>query len=162
MWIYNIIQWFNENNGFSTAILSVVGLLLSTIAIILSIRTAKLPYKKKIKITMSYNYCFPEGTLLSIEVYALNLGNRPVRIKKVGLAIKNNGKKEFMMKLDDNSGSILLRPTDETSYEYDITDLKKELQKNKTSSKLYIYAQDNEGKQYSKKVGRVGKIRKII
>lgn len=90
---YNIIQWFNENNGFSAAILSVVGLLLSLIAIIISIKVSKLPYKKKIKINMSYNYFFPDGKLLGIEVYALNLGNRPVRIKKVGLAIKNNGKK---------------------------------------------------------------------
>ena len=61
---YNIIQWFNENNGFSAAILSVVGLLLSSIAIIISIKVAKLPYKKKIKINMSYNYFFSRWKII--------------------------------------------------------------------------------------------------
>ena len=66
------------------------------------------------------------------------------------------------MKLNEDSISILLQPTEETSNEYDINDLKKELKKNRAGSKLYLYAQDNEGKQYSKKVGRVGKIRNMI
>lgn len=44
----NIIQWYNENNGFLTAILSLIGLVLSVTAIVVSIRTARLPYKKKL------------------------------------------------------------------------------------------------------------------
>ena len=44
----NIIQWCNENNGFLTAILSLIGLVLSVTAIVVSIRTARLPYKKKL------------------------------------------------------------------------------------------------------------------
>lgn len=40
----DVIQWCNENNGFLTAILSVVGLMLSVIAIVISIHTARLPY----------------------------------------------------------------------------------------------------------------------
>ena len=37
-----IINWCNDNNGFITAILSAIGLLLSVIAIVVSIRTARL------------------------------------------------------------------------------------------------------------------------
>lgn len=44
----NIIRWCNENNGFLTAILSLIGLVLSVTAIVVSIRTARLPYKKKL------------------------------------------------------------------------------------------------------------------
>ena len=44
----NIIQWCNENNGFLTAILSLIGLVLSVPAIVVSLRTARLPYKKKL------------------------------------------------------------------------------------------------------------------
>ena len=43
-----LIQWCNDNNGFISAVLSFVGLLLSIIAIVISLRTAKLPYKKKL------------------------------------------------------------------------------------------------------------------
>ena len=37
----NIIRWCNENNGFLTAILSLIGLVLSVTAIVVSIRTAR-------------------------------------------------------------------------------------------------------------------------
>ena len=42
----NIIRWCNENNGFLTAILSLIGLVLSVIAIVVSIRTARLCEKR--------------------------------------------------------------------------------------------------------------------
>ena len=42
------IEWCNQNNGFISAILSIIGLLLSIIAIVISIHTARLPYKKKL------------------------------------------------------------------------------------------------------------------
>ena len=45
--IMKYIQWCNENNGFLTAILSITSLLLSVTAIVVSIMTARLPYKKK-------------------------------------------------------------------------------------------------------------------
>lgn len=37
----------SSNNGFTSAILSIVGLILSVIAIIVSINTSKLSYKRK-------------------------------------------------------------------------------------------------------------------
>ena len=54
----DIIQWCNDNNGFLTAILSAVGLFLSTIAIVVSIKTARLPFKKKIVISTTTNIWF--------------------------------------------------------------------------------------------------------
>ena len=43
-----IVQWCNNNDGFTSAVLSVIGIGLSIIAIWVSIRTARLPYKKKV------------------------------------------------------------------------------------------------------------------
>lgn len=43
----NFVQWCNGDNGFLTAILSLIGLIFSA-AIVVSIRTARLPYKKRI------------------------------------------------------------------------------------------------------------------
>ncbi len=43
-----IINWCNDNNGFTTALLSAIGLVLSVIAVIVSIRTAMLPFKKNL------------------------------------------------------------------------------------------------------------------
>lgn len=42
----DIIIWCDDNYGFLAAILSSVGLLVSVIAIVVSIKTAHLPYKK--------------------------------------------------------------------------------------------------------------------
>ena len=44
-----LIQWCNENVGFATIVLSALTLLVSIIAVIVSIRTARLPYKKLLK-----------------------------------------------------------------------------------------------------------------
>ncbi|MBQ3308502.1 MAG: hypothetical protein IJG77_01695 [Aeriscardovia sp.] len=44
----NFVQWCNDDNGFLTAILSLIGLIFSAAAIVVSIRTARLPYKKRI------------------------------------------------------------------------------------------------------------------
>ena len=120
-----IIEWLNVNYGFSSIILSAVGLLISTIAIVISIKTAKLPYKKKIELVMTYNYLFPAGVIAEIEVQALNLGNRPVRMKKLGLGIKMNGSMSFLCKIDNINTPALLNPTEEMNYVYDIEDLKK-------------------------------------
>ena len=51
-----IIQWCNNNDGFTSAILSVIGLGLSVIAIWVSISTARLPYRKKITVQMNTVY----------------------------------------------------------------------------------------------------------
>lgn len=44
----NFIQCCNDNNGFLTVFLSLMNLILSVTAIVVSIRTARLPYKKKL------------------------------------------------------------------------------------------------------------------
>ena len=83
-----IITWCNENQGFLSAILSAVGILLSVIAIVVSIRTAMLPFKKKLKLTSSVDVAFSKNTItgeifndiMGISVNIANVGSRNVSI----------------------------------------------------------------------------------
>jgi hypothetical protein len=79
----NFIQWCNDNNGFLTAILSLIGLILSVTAIVVSIRTARLPYKKRIMLGSSLllgTSVVPgvsvESSILGMSASATNVGNR--------------------------------------------------------------------------------------
>lgn len=91
--IMKYIQWCNENNGFLTAILSITSLLLSVTAIVISIMTARLPYKKKILLASSLTLGMTFQTKESVSVMgmaasATNVGNRPIGIRYLGYAIK--------------------------------------------------------------------------
>lgn len=46
--IIEVIEWCNNNTGFATIVLSILTLIVSIIAIFVSLSTARLPYKKKI------------------------------------------------------------------------------------------------------------------
>ena len=95
----NIIRWCNENNGFLTAILSLIGLVLSVTAIVVSIRTARLPYKKKLMLGsyMSVGTSMIPGVgtetqILGMSASATNVGNRTINITYLGYAIKKDGR----------------------------------------------------------------------
>ena len=82
------IEWCNINQGFIMGLFSFFSLIISVIAIWISISVSKLPYKRAIRIT--------SGTYLGnigispledsgIYVNALNVGNVPIKIVDVGL-----------------------------------------------------------------------------
>ena len=110
----NIIQWCNENNGFLTAILSLIGLILSVTAIVVSIRTARLPYKKKLMLGSSLLLGVSriplrgtETSLVGLSSTATNVGNRTISLTYLGFAIKKDGKLNKMYPVD--------RPFDSTA-----------------------------------------------
>ena len=61
------ICWCNENNGFLTAVLSIIGLLLSMIAIVVSVSTARMPYKKRL-LNKSVQILAPRRIMRSIRL----------------------------------------------------------------------------------------------
>lgn len=88
----NIIQWCNENTGFLTAILSLIGLVLSVTAIVVSVRTARLPYKKKLMLGSYISLgarMIPgvgaETQILGMSASATNVGNRTINITYFGI-----------------------------------------------------------------------------
>lgn len=94
----NFIQWCDEDNGFLTAILSLISLILSATAIVVSIRTARLPYKKRIVlgyVVQASASIVPgvgvESLILGMSASATNVGNRTVNLRYLGYAVKKDG-----------------------------------------------------------------------
>lgn len=81
------VEWCNNNQGFITAIFSLLSLLISTTAIVISILTSKLPYKKAVRVSSGSYFGVGEGMENQQGVYVnvLNVGNVPINIVEVGL-----------------------------------------------------------------------------
>ena len=160
-----IINWCNENNGFITAILSAIGLLLSVIAIVVSIRTARLPYKKKLKLTSSVDVAFSKNTItgevisniMGISVNAANIGSRNVSITYLGICIKDkksNRNKQKMAKVrDEITGTGMIAPAEIKTELYKKDDLLYSLSSLSGDAQIYLYAKDTEGTEYFKSAG---------
>ncbi|MBQ9799050.1 MAG: hypothetical protein IJO40_03830 [Thermoguttaceae bacterium] len=103
------IQWCNANNGFLTALLALLSLFISVLAVIISVKTAKLPYKKDLLLKVGYqrrvrvsDRClitqdnYKIGTLTTgLAVNATNVGNRPINLTFLGLGYYDNKKSRF-------------------------------------------------------------------
>ena len=87
-YLTELVRWSNENVGFATIVNSVLTLLISIIAIIVSIRTARLPYKKQVKIETGI-YVKSDGDT-GLHVTAINCGNIDFTISRMGFIAKRN------------------------------------------------------------------------
>ncbi|MDD7513322.1 MAG: hypothetical protein PUK14_05500 [Clostridiales bacterium] len=162
-----IINWCNYNNGFITAILSAIGLLLSVIAIVVSIRTARLPYKKKLKLTSSVDVAISKNTItgevisniMGISVNAANIGSRNVYITYLGICVKDkkfNRDKQKMTKFRDKiTGTGIIAPAEIKTELYKKDDLLYPLSLFRRNAKMYLYAKDTEGTEYFERAGNV-------
>lgn len=163
--ISRFILWCNENNGFTSALLSVIGLGVSIIALWVSIRTERLPYKKKVILQMnnvygvydipgSYSYKPP---LIALTASITNIGNRKITVEYLGFSIKENDK--FWRVIPINSSefksNFVLAPSEVVKNRYDCDNLLISLSNCDPKNKLYVLAIDTEGKEYKKKIGTV-------
>lgn len=152
----NIIEWCNNNQGFIDAILSLFTLLVSIIAIVISIITAKLPYKRKISVsggtTIGVGFDFT-----GLHVSAVNVGNVPIMIKNIGIKV---GKKTYININTVSESKIMLKPTETTSQYFDSNNLKIFNNENPLK-KAFAYVEDTEGNSYKKYLGRVRHIQKF-
>ena len=163
----NIIIWCNENNGFLTGILSLLTLLVSVIAIYVSIRTARLPFKKKLKLISKVNVLIEQNVFArevcsqigGITIEAINLGNRNVNITYLGFAVKEFGKPLQKLQTINRvlGGTGILSPTQVSGMEYSVAELNN-LKQFKPRAKLFCCAMDSEGKTYKKYYGRAGRV----
>lgn len=165
----DIIDWCNNNEGFANILLSIVGTILSIIAIIISIQTARLPYKRKVKITAATNLQFaiglPKvfGSVAGISINALNLGNRDINISYLGYVIKTDkGYQKAINISDEMKGIGILHPTEVHCNSYASTDIINSFSKMNAKTKVYAYAEDSEGHSYKKFIGRAGRIAKTM
>lgn len=161
-----IINWCNNNVGFMEALLSTVGIILSIIAIVVSIRTARLPYKKGIKLSKTFDYHFSldketkkvTSELIGVSLSAVNTGSRDINITFLGLGVrkcsKSSMKKLVKFKNDENNVGII-KSTEIASVSYSTVDILANLERNHFNCKIYIFATDSEGKHHKKYIDKV-------
>lgn len=83
----NIIEWCNYNVGFTNALLSIITISISIIAIFISIRVAYVPYKKKIIIRPEFG--IDENGLYYVELTIANAGNKLIGIDRIIISYKH-------------------------------------------------------------------------
>lgn len=162
----SIIQWCNENTGFLTAVLSVIGLILSFVAITVSINTARLPFKKRILLGSSINIGTSLGaggsvntSILGMSATATNIGNRRVSLMYLGFAVQKDGKLNMIYPLNRQfNGKGTLAPSEMLETQFSKDELIGGLSREKQDLKIFVYAKDTEGKEYKRRVGTIGKM----
>ncbi len=83
----DIVEWCNENVGFTNAILSIITILISVIAIVISIKMAYVPYKKKIIIRPEFG--IDKDKSYYVELTIVNSGNKLIGINSITISYKN-------------------------------------------------------------------------
>lgn len=151
------INWCNNNEGFTSAVLSTLTLIVSLIAIIVSIKTAQKPYKRKLAINGGTSVGIGFG-FKGIHITAVNIGNIPVMIKTIGIKV---GKDKIINRNTITQSQILLKPTETTTQYFSKNELTifKEYKMNK---RIYAYVDDTEGKNYRKYIGKVKNIKQFF
>ena len=162
----DIIEWCNINNGFLTGILPLLTLIVSIVAVAVSIRTARLPYMKRIILTSDITVMVGKNDITGqiasqfsgITVNATNIGNRNMNLKFLGFAIRTGFKLQKMQTTErELGGTGILEPTAVATIEYTAKEVLG-FGTLKPRTKVYCCAMDTEGKTYLKYYGRAGKM----
>lgn len=159
------IKWCNENQGYLSFLLTLVTTVISVVAIIVSIRTARLPYKKKIKLTGSFKYgigqsmfgVFSQG--YAYTVGAINIGNRDIATNYIGLGFYHDGKMQHIASMNrDLNCKHIIHPSELVEVDFlfnEIAELAKQIS---PTTKIYALLIDTEGKTSKKYVGKIENI----
>lgn len=158
----HIVEWCNSNTGFMTALFSFFSLSISVIAIIVSIRTARLPYKRAIKLGSTYNILFSKSGLSvsskmsGMSVTAINTGARVVNIIFLGLAARDKSFGKELRKIEkfdkDLKGKGRLQVSEVLEIQYEVSDII-EMLSPIPNANVYLFAMDSEGNIYKKHIG---------
>ena len=160
------IDWCNTNNGFLTALLSLLTLAVSVIAVVVSIHTARIPYMKRLILSSDVSILFgmnnytgqPMSQFSGITINATNIGNRNINLTFLGFALRSSFKLQKIQTMDrELGGKGILEPTAVATIEYTAKELLI-FEEMKPRTKVYCCAMDTEGKTYLKYYGRAGKI----
>jgi hypothetical protein len=141
------IEWCNVNQGFITAIFSLLSLLISTIAIVISILSSRLPYKRAVRVSSGSYFGVGEGMENKQGVYvnALNVGNVPINIIEVGLL---HGKKHCINTNTMSDARGVLKQMESFEQSFPSQGLKETFKGKK--GRVYAFAKDAEGHIYKK------------
>lgn len=149
--ISRFIQWCNSNAGFTDAMLSFLTIIISSIAIWVSVKTAKLPFKKKLSIT--------HGVYLLDNYYQLvaiitNSGMRDVYLSYAYIDTDNGLTKDI-----PQQAAICLKPGETFLGTIVLPGLRLEnlLEEypDLSDSMLYVYVKETTGEEIVKRIGTI-------
>lgn len=150
------VNWCNTNVGFVSLVLSFLTLAVSIIAVIVSVHTARLPYKKKILVTTG-NYI--STTECGLHVTATNVGNRNIKVKTIGFLFCG---KVYVNKNTLFNSQIVLGQGETTSQYFNLQDFQNTLISSQISPNTRIigFVEDTEGTRYKKRLAKAKRILK--
>lgn len=143
-----MIMWCNQNQGFLSAILSLLALSLSVLTMIMTYRLGKMPYKKKVKmIPLLYK---KKGEFY-IDLTLINSGNATLCIKNIG--IFNNAMLNIGM--PDEWEFVTLKPCDYYKVQIRLYDDLENIETNQLdlNGHIIIVADDVDGRCYKVRKG---------
>lgn len=124
------------------------GSISTTIAVIVALYTARLPYTKKIDVKYSTGI-YVDSLYEDIEciITATNVGQRDVKINMIGFLIED---KQLFMPTTVLECQKIIKTAECVEHSMSYNALKQLLQKNKFpgKSKIYAFVKDGEGKVY--------------
>lgn len=144
----NIILWCNQNQGFLSAILSVLALSLSVLTMIMTYRLGKMPYKKKVKMIP---VLYKKNEEFNIDLTLINSGNATICIKNIG--IFNN--EMLNIGMPDEWEYITLKPCDYYKVQIRLYDDLENIETNKLdlNNHIIIIVNDVDGRRYKARKG---------
>ena len=140
--------WCNQNQGFLSAILSFVALIVSVLTIIMTYRLGKMPFRKKLTIVP---VLYGEEGEFYIDVTLINSGNATICIDNIG--IFNNDMLNIGM--FDKMEYLTLRPCDYCCKKIYLYDDLENIEKNQSdlNGHIIIIVNDVDGKKYKARKG---------
>ena len=139
----DIIMMCNENEGFVAAILSVLALIISVIAMYMSYQVGKMPFKKNVRIIPTV---YKEGEEWYIDLLLINSGHATICIRTIN--IYNNKNLNIGMLREDEL--IVLKPCEYTRKKINLYDDLENIEKNQNdlNGHIIIIAYDVDNKIY--------------
>lgn len=145
------INWCNFNQGFLSFILSSLTIILSIIAMGISLRIGKIPYKRKLKI-IPFAYCSANGKIF-MEIIITNCGHSEIGIEHIKIMDNSNLVLGFSSL---NIGKMIyIKPERSTRCSVEITDRADYIEENMIdlNKKIVITVRDVLGNEYEFKSG---------
>ena len=142
-----IIQFCNENQGFFSAILALLSLLVSIIAILISLYSIRLPYEKRLSFS---GYVYEKTGKLLGTITVVNVGKSIVHIRDVQVIRK---KDKLHIGVRTSSKVVKIMPGEAIDIDFRIYDAEDDVRKNisELNEIAYIEVCDTENKKYKMK-----------
>ena len=143
-----MIMWCNQNQGFLSAILSLLALSLSVLTMIMTYRLGTMPYKKKVKMIPRL---YKKKGEFYIDLTLINSGNATLCIKNIG--IFNN--EMLNIGMPDEWEFVTLKPCDYYKAQIRLYDDLENIETNQLdlNGHIIIIANDVDGRRYKARKG---------